>query len=154
MDFCTHWYFRHITISFKGHTVDLKELQMLIDFVGWKERKPRLSCSEQIMGSFRVPSFRDALTLTLLLLAALKITKFFSGVSFYFSSASHALLDCSAIKVRHKLLCRFQWVWHTWLCGSFSWSICPVNLWNCPVMGTGQALGPLGTGNIGITENF
>lgn len=70
-----------------------------------------MSCSEQITGSFRVPSSRDALTLTLLLLAALKITKFF--LLYDFSPASHALLECGAIKVRHKPLCRFQWVWHT-----------------------------------------
>lgn len=75
-----------------------------------------MSCSELIVGSFRVPSSRNALTLTLLLSAALKMTKFF--MLYDFSSASHALLECSAIKVRHKPLCRFQWVWHTQICGS------------------------------------
>lgn len=69
-----------------------------------------MSCSEQIVGSFGVPSPKHALTLTLFLLAALKITKFF--MLYDFSSASPAVLECSAIKVSHKPLCRFQWVWH------------------------------------------
>lgn len=70
-----------------------------------------MSCSEQIVGSFGILSSKDALTLTLLLLAALKITTFF--MLYDFSPSSRALLGSSAIKVRHNALCRFQWVCHT-----------------------------------------
>lgn len=95
-----------------------------------------MSCSEQNARSFRVQASRDALTLTLLLLAAMKITKFF--MLYDFSPASDALLECSATEGQTQTHAQVPVsLAHSELSGSFSWSICPVNLWNCTATGTG-----------------
>lgn len=70
-----------------------------------------------------------------------------------FSPASHALLECSAIEGQTQTHVQAPVsLAHSELCGSFLWNTYPVNLWNCTATGTGQALGPLSTGNIGITD--